>query len=242
MPAHPRAGGENEATVDAADRERGSSPRGRGKHGISPSLRFGERLIPARAGKTLRRCSGSRNRAAHPRAGGENPTAASSRRARAGSSPRGRGKLAGGPCLGGGCGLIPARAGKTSLLRTYLMRSRAHPRAGGENGQRRPRCTSDLGSSPRGRGKRSTRCPRREWRGLIPARAGKTERGSSPLYASSAHPRAGGENDRVRHAGPSRHGSSPRGRGKRPCHCTQRVVRGLIPARAGKTGLRCARS
>ena len=52
-----------------------------------------------------------------------------------------------------------------------------------------------------------------------------------------AHPRAGGENlweDRIRAL---EHGSSPRGRGKRPVLAQlNRVVR-LIPARAGKTSL-----
>lgn len=70
---------------------------------------------------------------------------------------------------------------------------------------------------------------------FIPARAGKTRSRSRSMKNRRAHPRAGGENlweDRIRAL---EHGSSPRGRGKRPVLAQlNRVVR-LIPARAGKT-------
>ena len=72
---------------------------------------------------------------------------------------------------------------------------------------------------------------------FIPARAGKTRSRSRSMKNRRAHPRAGGENlweDRIRAL---EHGSSPRGRGKRPVLAQlNRVVR-LIPARAGKTSL-----
>ena len=72
---------------------------------------------------------------------------------------------------------------------------------------------------------------------FIPARAGKTRSRSRSMKNRRAHPRAGGENlweDRIRAL---KHGSSPRGRGKRPVLAQlNRVVR-LIPARAGKTSL-----
>ena len=50
----------------------GSSPRGRGKLGLGIKLPNHAGLIPARAGKTT--CLGlyAHDRAAHPRAGGEN--------------------------------------------------------------------------------------------------------------------------------------------------------------------------
>ena len=51
--AHPRAGGENDALSGASSSWKGSSPRGRGKrdHAAAPARH--DRLIPARAGKTL---------------------------------------------------------------------------------------------------------------------------------------------------------------------------------------------
>ena len=53
-------------------------------------------------------------RAAHPRAGGENPVGGGATGNSSGSSPRGRGKLAHDTRTDLAAGLIPARAGKTS--------------------------------------------------------------------------------------------------------------------------------
>ena len=71
-PAHPRVGGENRGQIRITWKTTGSSPRGRGKrHGWT--LYSGRsRLIPAWAGKTLRRLAGRLGRQAHPRVGGEN--------------------------------------------------------------------------------------------------------------------------------------------------------------------------
>ena len=57
--AHPRAGGENIKAAVSVVVEWGSSPRGRGKRGDVPPRDFFQRLIPARAGKTIR--AGGRN-------------------------------------------------------------------------------------------------------------------------------------------------------------------------------------
>ena len=53
--AHPRACGENELGFTFEDSVSGSSPRVRGKHGHRHGHQLDWRLIPARAGKTLRR-------------------------------------------------------------------------------------------------------------------------------------------------------------------------------------------
>ena len=111
--AHPRAGGENGLVRQRVGLASGSSPRGRGKPLISPSLRFGGRLIPARAGKTAPSSARVRPSAAHPRAGGENSGSPSRPRSSAGSSPRGRGKRGRDHRRDGPDRLIPARAGKT---------------------------------------------------------------------------------------------------------------------------------
>ena len=113
---------------------------------------------------------------------------------RLGSSPRGRGKLMRDLEAWEGYGLIPARAGKTGGLPGEVGAIRAHPRAGGENGEDASSATPNFGSSPRGRGKRSQGAEQCFRVGLIPARAGKTQQADHVLHLVRAHPRAGGEN------------------------------------------------
>ena len=196
MTAHPRAGGENPWAFSFRPITIGSSPRGRGKHGVQVARSFCERLIPARAGKTVTGRASSARHGAHPRAGGENRYVRVAAIACMGSSPRGRGKH------GGGCldlrhnGLIPARAGKTHAKSEDAGKTAAHPRAGGENNVGSFERHSLAGSSPRGRGKLMRRTMRVCAGRLIPARAGKTSRSESSPPTKAAHPRAGGENRR----------------------------------------------
>ena len=98
------------------------------------------------------------------------------------------------------------------------------------------------GSSPRGRGKRRGRACKRTEQGLIPARAGKTERGDRIAAPRQAHPRAGGENWLRGGRRKGLDGSSPRGRGKLGRDGLEEATGRLIPARAGKTSAsrRCA--
>ena len=70
---------------------------------------------------------------------------------------------------------------------------------------------------------------------LIPARAGKTTSFHTVVVMTSAHPRAGGENDCEPYSPSPVRGSSPRGRGKRQLGNRGRGQGRLIPARAGKT-------
>ena len=112
----------------------------------------------------------------------------------------------------------------------------AHPRAGGENDPYEAFTRMSEGSSPRGRGKRSSPVPRPRCARLIPARAGKTSPRRTRRVARWAHPRAGGENRQDVTLAGSRAGSSPRGRGKQACPKSVICCRRLIPARAGKTG------
>ena len=131
--------------------------------------------------------------------------------------------------------LIPARAGKTWRCPSLPVNSAAHPRAGGENLQARVGATVDGGSSPRGRGKPTRARPAPALRGLIPARAGKTGSPCPAPSSTSAHPRAGGENNWNGVETAHVLGSSPRGRGKLIDQIPQVLVGRLIPARAGKT-------
>ena len=233
--AHPRACGENTGFSFRQRVPAGSSPRVRGKlRRLGEELR-GDRLIPARAGKTRSGPHCPRRGPAHPRACGENGTSSPGSSAQAGSSPRVRGKRHRRHRQPVHRGLIPARAGKTMRLSSAADTAAAHPRACGEN-----QCTSakdvfTVGSSPRVRGKPYVGEQPALSRRLIPARAGKTQRVHHGFPWSRAHPRACGEN--CSRTSPHGHwaGSSPRVRGK-PAFSRGFRCRGrLIPARAGKT-------
>ena len=131
--AHPRVGGEN-CTVSKTNADlAGSSPRGRGKRPRPDRSSHLSGLIPAWAGKTIRRAFRGRRSGAHPRVGGENTLRQGAGPLMRGSSPRGRGKRhqQAEPDQRGR--LIPAWAGKTRPACPPWSRRSAHPRVGGEN-------------------------------------------------------------------------------------------------------------
>ena len=174
-------------------------------------------------------------RRAHPRACGENSRARSHARRNVGSSPRVRGKL---PYRARGRGdlrLIPARAGKTGNIMARKLPEGAHPRACGENRLPPSSLGRIPGSSPRVRGKPSGVESASTAGGLIPARAGKTMMWAAMVVQPRAHPRACGENLWAPLDSAPSTGSSPRVRGKRWRRPWGPRIRGLIPARAGKT-------
>ena len=233
--AHPRACGENDAAAQLMSHQSGSSPRVRGKRMGTGLLIVRLRLIPARAGKTSAGVEGVGFRWAHPRACGENRRQIVVALMRAGSSPRVRGKLGPRGRELGAAGLIPARAGKTALSGVPETWCRAHPRACGENGMNSKGSSFPAGSSPRVRGKPPARTVAARAPGLIPARAGKTDRHGQVQEALPAHPRACGENYYFAIASHAILGSSPRVRGKQELPAEYMPLGGLIPARAGKT-------
>ena len=173
-PAHPRAGGENTPRIPATASCCGSSPCGRGKRRRAVPGAAGQRLIPARAGKTPspRQCPATSS--AHPRAGGENSRTRLAISRPPGSSPRVRGKHDEYAVLLGDLGLIPACAGKTRRSGAWRGRGRAHPHACGENVISPLAMASRKGSSPSVRGKLIIRWQPKRAARLIPARAGKT--------------------------------------------------------------------
>ena len=233
--AHPRAGGENRFHLHSSAARSGSSPRGRGKRAWALRLFPTRRLIPARAGKTFLKPTDTVHVRAHPRAGGENRPINRAVASFEGSSPRGRGKLAGIELRTQFRRLIPARAGKTGAGHHAFFAGGAHPRAGGENIPPGSRRVWIEGSSPRGRGKPTQDRITSHDVGLIPARAGKTSIVWSTMRRRTAHPRAGGENALADQLIEVRRGSSPRGRGKREQLTREPLLPRLIPARAGKT-------
>ena len=135
-------------------------------------------------------------------------------------------------------GLIPAWAGKTKSVSCSGWVGTAHPRVGGENICELNYTQGRGGSSPRGRGKRKCFLHVLCVCGLIPAWAGKTGPGFPLPMTQAAHPRVGGENRRVRTMHTYDYGSSPRGRGKQPDVTQNTRCQRLIPAWAGKTGVR----
>ena len=192
-------------------------------------------LIPARAGKTPRHAHAPVGAQAHPRACGENSASTFELKSLFGSSPRVRGKLSEWETRPYEDGLIPARAGKTHRRSRRTRSSWAHPRACGENGGVGGVGHGGSGSSPRVRGKPSKTNPGVHTPRLIPARAGKTVLVVTSAPWWRAHPRACGENGWARRHIRAQPGSSPRVRGKLDERREGTPLRGLIPARAGKT-------
>ena len=115
------------------------------------------------------------------------------------------------------------------------MLTRAHPRVCGENAASEGPVDTGRGSSPRVRGKRVGSAAAIRLRGLIPACAGKTQRGSQGRLERPAHPRVCGENKLRNPVIPKDMGSSPRVRGKPNQQGLGSPPCGLIPACAGKT-------
>ena len=118
--AHPRSRGENGRLHGLDEEGAGSSPLTRGKRGLHNQGLEGGRLIPAHAGKTLRRRLLRVNLRAHPRSRGENPSVTVANSVMRGSSPLTRGKLDRARDDADQCRLIPAHAGKTT--RSWAIR------------------------------------------------------------------------------------------------------------------------
>ena len=233
--AHPRACGENASALGTPAADFGSSPRVRGKPSDRRRSQGLRGLIPARAGKTATSQGSSVLRPAHPRACGENVVGESVELYRPGSSPRVRGKPETRSYPPSTPRLIPARAGKTGKPSALIAPPPAHPRACGENPDKQRHSAGRTGSSPRVRGKRAFDPRPGNWRGLIPARAGKTAPVKSLARSRRAHPRACGENVSNTYWMAVHVGSSPRVRGKLLELGAEDDGKGLIPARAGKT-------
>ena len=200
----------------------GSSPLTRGKLSGPCDRTPGRRLIPAHAGKTTSHGAWGGRGWAHPRSRGENGVSKNTKAPRAGSSPLTRGKHDLRDRLSPESRLIPAHAGKTGVDFNE----------------------ADVigGSSPLTRGKPRIITGRTYVMRLIPAHAGKTLRNVFDGWDAEAHPRSRGENELTDYVGDADNGSSPLTRGK-PTPINGHVVVGwLIPAHAGKTGLRTRRA
>ena len=112
-------------------------------------------------------------------------------------------------------GLIPARAGNTSMRFSFFGVTGAHPRSRGEHIDLPPRPVHGAG--------------------LIPARAGNTDRDREGTEYHRAHPRSRGEHQSWVSPFTGAAGSSPLARGTLDISAAWVVDIGLIPARAGNT-------
>ena len=111
---HPRACGANRLLAYATRWAAGSSPRVRGKRSKAGDKAKKARIIPARAGQTLRNHGIPDQRTDHPRACGANDRNHSTTRSASGSSPRVRGKQMAALREELIRRIIPARAGQTT--------------------------------------------------------------------------------------------------------------------------------
>ena len=234
--AHPRSRGEHIPALVVLDAVLGSSPLARGTLHNNCDCMVVPGLIPARAGNTLlNRPIGDPCRA-HPRSRGEHAVGGMSKLFEPGSSPLARGTRSGTELRILFPGLIPARAGNTSGIKTGNSELRAHPRSRGEHLASSSASTSAPGSSPLARGTHPSYELEFTIRGLIPARAGNTARYILAPLPIRAHPRSRGEHNRGTGSWWSIAGSSPLARGTLSTRVAPGVSLGLIPARAGNTG------
>ena len=172
--AHPRSRGEHEFNTEGMLRGDGSSPLARGTRQRQQSSRHRRRLIPARAGNTVKTTLPASASAAHPRSRGEHLSTLFRPLSAGGSSPLARGTRERERVRLDDVRLIPARAGNTSNPCGRGCRSSAHPRSRGEHQKAGKIVSRKVGSSPLARGtQQATETDRIDER-LIPARAGNT--------------------------------------------------------------------
>ena len=155
--------------------------------------------------------------------------------ARAGSSPRMRGKPPYGHAPLEHARIIPAHAGQTDSYAHCFFDGSDHPRACGANSTRYNARHMPTGSSPRMRGKRGRNVRVIALRRIIPAHAGQTWRSDCARSHDSDHPRACGANVVFAAEIFYYFGSSPRMRGKLPHGNTAGATYRIIPAHAGQT-------
>ena len=125
--------------------------------------------------------------------------------------------------------------GKHSVPAVPSLLRRNIPAYAGKTHWPQAQTSSVMGTSPRMRGKPHCTPPTVTVPRNIPAYAGKTPWGRGTPSAEKEHPRVCGENVRMNCVMLTRHGTSPRMRGKRPPAALFEVQGGNIPAYAGKT-------
>ena len=214
---HPRSRGVYRPLPPGRHRRSGSSPLARGL----PSGRSARRREPSD----------------HPRSRGVYVLDALSCEDSSGSSPLARGLPSACRARAVSGGIIPARAGFTRarVLLPGLMGD--HPRSRGVYPPQSGPGTRPGGSSPLARGLLSIVNMQLPSRGIIPARAGFTHDHSSEGLPVGDHPRSRGVYPAPLLLSARPLGSSPLARGLHHVMRPGRTEPGIIPARAGFTGL-----
>ena len=132
-------------------------------------------------------------------------------------------------------GIIPARAGFTSIRRTCCAILGDHPRSRGVYNAQQAAGGTSQGSSPLARGLRAYVIPVVVSHGIIPARAGFTTSQTRRTTSLADHPRSRGVYPSTCAGIVASRGSSPLARGLRRRLSRHALPRGIIPARAGFT-------
>ena len=232
---HPRACGE----------QIGSCPAPYGNHGSSPRLRgtvldgfvavFHSRFIPAPAGNRSRGPEPRHQSSVHPRACGEQFGGRDRVSVLTGSSPRLRGTVQPVSRPREESRFIPAPAGNSPKATNQSRKETVHPRACGEQAGTCDGSVRVNGSSPRLRGTAmGVRAGVLVVR-FIPAPAGNSCTAFRLHWWETVHPRACGEQSRVKIAESLSVGSSPRLRGTGPGWGRSRHLIRFIPAPAGNS-------
>ena len=176
--------------------------------------------------------------AVHPRACGEHKTGLPLTCLMHGSSPRMRGTLLLQPKRPWIFRFIPAHAGNTRCIASWLRSDAVHPRACGEHSCEQVSRQRIYGSSPRMRGTQSQLRTVLVVIRFIPAHAGNTAVPYRQPYRSPVHPRACGEHGASLAMPLSSNGSSPRMRGTLAAAFVGPPPARFIPAHAGNTPAR----
>ena len=218
----------------------GSSPHVRGARNRDYCRRLDYGIIPACAGSTRVRSSGSSPNRDHPRMCGEHAPSRMPLARAAGSSPHVRGALFVHRLEYSNRGIIPACAGSTWCWTIREQVAGDHPRMCGEHSASMRTAAPASGSSPHVRGARGGGLNDVDHDGIIPACAGSTTSFCSACVSRRDHPRMCGEHWSSKTVVCFRSGSSPHVRGARSSRTVGDGIPGIIPACAGSTRSRPA--
>jgi len=193
------------------------------------------RFIPAGAGNTSVRDSGSVSETVHPRWRGEHVWLMPIACASCGSSPLARGTREVLDVLIDNQRFIPAGAGNTSRCPATAATRPVHPRWRGEHIGETPTIQTGAGSSPLARGTHCSRARKGRRHRFIPAGAGNTPPLRPQTGRRAVHPRWRGEHASAKLTAQTARGSSPLARGTHHSPIRSPHQLRFIPAGAGNT-------